>query len=163
MYDHFKTATSWYRRNEFCDVMTLCHDVMTSSKSKNNSMFELSKQTTYRNKNNHLSIYSTSWDYNSMFLTSWHGRHDVTSSCKYKTDNIFVLSNPKYHINKKIIFLSHLQAEIAKIRLVMSWRDVMTSRCHAAWLNQNLSTVFCEWGLELWKNGIFSWSKNFLI
>ena len=39
----------------------------------------------------------------------------------------------------------------------------MTSRCHAVGLNQNLSTVSCERDLELWKNGIFSESKNFLI
>ena len=37
----------------------------------------------------------------------------------------------------------------------------MTSRCHAVGLNQNLSTVSCEWDLELWKNGIFSESKKF--
>ena len=47
--------------------------------------------------------------------------------------------------------------------LVMSRHDVMTSRCHAVGLNQNLSTGFCEVDLQLWKNGNFSESKNFLI
>ena len=39
----------------------------------------------------------------------------------------------------------------------------MTSRCHAVGLNQNLSTVSCEWDLELWKNGTCSWSKTMII
>ena len=82
-------------------------------------------------------------------------RHDVTSSYKYKTDNIFELSNPKFHRNKKrIIFLALLQAEIGKISLGASCCDVMTSQCHAVRLNQNLSTVSCEWDLELWKIGL---------
>ena len=29
VYHHFRTPTSWYERNEFCDVMTSRHDVMT--------------------------------------------------------------------------------------------------------------------------------------
>ena len=53
-----------------------------------------------------------------------------------------------------ILFL-FLQAEIGKISLVASCRDVMTSRCHAVGLNQNLSTVSCEWDMGLWKNGTF--------
>ena len=84
-------------------------------------------------------------------------RYNVTSSCKCKTDNIFELNNPKFHRNKKrIIFLAHLQAEIGKISLGASCCDVMTSQCHAVGSNQNLSTVSCEWDLELWKNGTFS-------
>ena len=97
-------------------------------------------------------------------------RHDVTSSCKYKTDNIFELSNPKFHRNKKrIIFLAHLQAEIVKISFGASCCDVMTSQCHAVELNQNLSTVSCEWDLGLWKMAllvevkIFSYKINLIL
>ena len=39
----------------------------------------------------------------------------------------------------------------------------MTSRCHAVGLNQNLSTVSCEWDLKLWKNGIFCEGKKFTL
>ena len=165
VYHHFRTSTSWYRRSKFCDVMTSRHDVMTSCKHRSDNIFELSKPENYRNqKKNHLSITSTSWDRVQPVFDVMTWRHDVTSLCKYKTDNIFELSNPKFHRNKKrIIFLSHLRAEIWKISLVTSWRDVMTSRCHAVGLNRNLSTVYCEWDLELWKKGTLSWSKNFLI
>ena len=152
VYHHFRTSTSWYRRSKFCDVMTSRHDVMISCKHKNNNIFERSKPGNYRNKKRI-----------SLFLTSCH---DVMTWGHHanKTDNIFELSNPKFHRNKKrIIFLAHLQAVIGKISLVTSWRDVMTSRCHVVELNQNLSAVSCEWDLELWKNGTFSWSKNFLI
>ena len=38
VYHHFRTSTSWYRRNEFCDVMTSRHDAMTSCKHKNNNI-----------------------------------------------------------------------------------------------------------------------------
>ena len=165
MYHHFRTSTSWYRRSEFCDIMTSRHDVMTSCKHKSDNIFELGKPENYRNKKqNHLSSTSTTWDRVSPVFDVMTWRHDVTSSCKYKTDNIFELSNPKFHRNKKrIIFLAHLQAEIGKISLGASCCDVMTSQCHAVELNQNLSTVSCEWDLGLWKNGTFSWSKNFLI
>ena len=85
----------------------------------------------------------------------------MTSSCKYKTDNIFELSNPKFHRNKKrIIFLAHLQAEIEKISLGASCCDVMTSQCHAVELNQNLSTVSCEWDMELWKMALLVEAKK---
>ena len=40
VYHHFRTSTSWYRRNEFCDIMTSRHDVMTSWKHKNDNIFE---------------------------------------------------------------------------------------------------------------------------
>ena len=165
VYHHFRTSTSWYKRNEFCDVMTSRHDVMTSCKQKNNNIFRLSEPENYRNKKkNHLSSTSTSWDRVPPVFDVMTWRHDMTSSCKYKTDKIFELSNPKFHINKKrIIFLAHLQAEIEKISLGASCCDVMTSQCHAVGLNQNLSTVSCEWDLELWKNGTFSWSKHFFI
>ena len=145
--------------------MTSRHDVMTSCKHKTDNIFELSKPENYRNKKRIISLAHLQAEIRvqPVFdIMTW--RHDVTSSCKNKTDNIFELSDPKYHRNKKrIIFLAHLQAEIGKINLVTSCRDVMTSRCHAVGLNRNLSTVSCEWDLELWKNGSFSWSKNFLI
>ena len=151
VYHHFRTSTSWYKRNEFCDVMTSRHDVMTSCKHKNDNIFRLSEPENYRNKKRiiSLALLQAEIEYR-LFLTSWHGRHDMTSSCKYKTDNIFELSNPKFHRNKKrIIFLAHLQAEIEKISLGASCCDVMTSQCHPVGLNQNLSTVSCEWDLEL--------------
>ena len=163
VYHHFRTSTSWYRRSEFCDVMTSRHDVMTSCKHKIDNIFELSKPKNYRKKKNYLSSTSTSSDRVQPVFDVMTWRHHVTSSGKYKTDNIFELSNPKFHRKKRIIFLAHLQAEIGKMSLVTSCCDVMTSRCHAVGLNQNLSTVSCEWDLELWKNGTFSWSKNFLI
>ena len=142
--------------------VTLWHNHIC--KYRINDIFELVNSKYYRNKNNQLASTSTSWDRVPPVFDVMTWRHDVTSSCKYKTDNIFELSNPKFHRNKKrIIFLAHLQAEIGKISLGASCCDVMTSQCHAVGLNQNLSTVSCEWDLELWKNGTFSWSKNFLI
>ena len=43
LYHHFRASTNWYR-SEFCDVMTLRHDVMTSCKHKNNNIFNLASQ-----------------------------------------------------------------------------------------------------------------------
>ena len=102
VYHHFRTPTSWYRRSEFCDIMTSRHDVMTSCKRKNDNIFELCKPENYRNKKkNHLSSTSTSWDRVPPVFDFMTWRHDVTSSCKYKIDNIFELNNPKFHRNKK--------------------------------------------------------------
>ena len=39
VYHHFRTSTSWYGRNEFCDVMTSRHEVMISCKHKNDNIF----------------------------------------------------------------------------------------------------------------------------
>ena len=39
VYHHFRTSTSWYRRSEFCDVMTSRHDVIKSCKHKNDNIF----------------------------------------------------------------------------------------------------------------------------
>ena len=39
----------------------------------------------------------------------------------------------------------------------------MTSQCHVVEFIQNLLKLSCEWEVELWKNGIFSRSKNVLI
>ena len=62
VYHHFRTSTSWYRRSEFCDIMTSRHEVMTSCKHRIDNIFELGKPKNYRNKKNHLSSTSTSWD-----------------------------------------------------------------------------------------------------
>ena len=165
VYHHFRTSTSWYRRNEFCDVMTSRHDVMTSCKHKNDHIFRLSEPENYRNKKRiiSLALLQAEIEY-SQFLTSWH---DVMTWRHHANTKMTTFSNSAtqsiIETKKEIIFLAHLQAEIGKISLVASCRDVMTSRCHAVGLNQNLSTVSCEWDLGLWKNGTFSWSKNFLI
>ena len=133
MYHHFRTSTSWYRRSEFCDIMTSRHDVMTSCKHKNDNKFELGKPENYRNKKkNHLSSTSTSWDRVSSVFDVMTWRHDVTSSCKYKTDNMFELSYPKFHRNKKKNHLSSTSTSWDrenKFWCVMLWRhDVTVSR-----------------------------------
>ena len=118
------------------DVIASLYDITTHANTKLMIFLNSATQNTIETKKNHLSSTSTSRDkvQHVFDLMTW--RHDVTSSCKYKTDNIFELSNPKYHRNKKrIIFLAHLQAEIGKISLVTSCRDVMTSRHHAVGLN----------------------------
>ena len=157
VHHHFRTSTSWYRRSEFCDIMTSRHDVMTSWKHRNDNILELVKPENYRNeKKNHLFSTSTSWDRVPPVFDVMTWRHDVTSSCNYETSNIFELSNPKFHRNKKrIIFLAHLQAEIWKISLDASCCDVMMSQCHAVGLNQNLSTLYLV-------NGTWSYEKMVL-
>ena len=73
LYHPFRTSTSWYRRSEFCDVMTSRHDIMTSCKHKNNNIFELSKLENYRNKKRIISLARLQAEIKySMFLTSWH-------------------------------------------------------------------------------------------
>ena len=73
MYHHFRTSTSWYRRSEFCDIMTSRHDVMTSCKHKNDNIFELGKPENYRNKKRiiSLALLQAEIEYR-LFLTSWH-------------------------------------------------------------------------------------------
>ena len=73
VYHHFRTSTSWYRRSEFCDVMTSRHDVMTSCKHKNDNIFELGKPENYRNKKRiiSLALLQAEIEYR-LFLTSWH-------------------------------------------------------------------------------------------
>ena len=73
VYHHFRTSTSWYRRSEFCDVMTSRHDVMTSCKHKNDNIFRLSEPENYRNKKRiiSLALLQAEIEY-SLFLTSWH-------------------------------------------------------------------------------------------
>ena len=73
VYHHFRTSTSWYRRSEFCDIMTSRHDVMTSCKHKNDNIFELGKPENYRNKKRiiSLALLQAEIEYR-LFLTSWH-------------------------------------------------------------------------------------------
>ena len=73
MYHHVRTSTSWYRRSEFCDIMTSRHDVMTSCKHKNDNIFELGKPENYRNKKRiiSLALLQAEIEYR-LFLTSWH-------------------------------------------------------------------------------------------
>ena len=73
VYHHFRTSTSWYKRNEFCDVMTSRHDVMTSCKHKNDNIFRLSELENYRNKKRiiSLALLQAEIEYR-LFLTSWH-------------------------------------------------------------------------------------------
>ena len=123
VYHHFWTSTSWYRRNQFCDVMTSC-------KHKNDNIFRLSDPENYRNKQKIISLALLQAEIEPVFdVMTW--RHDMTSSCKYTTDNIFKLSNPKYHRNKK----NHLSSTSSswdrenKFGCVMPWRhDVTVSR-----------------------------------
>ena len=131
VYHHFRTSTSWYKRHEFCDVMTSCHDVMTSCKHRNDNIFRLPEN--YRNKKRiiSLALLQAEIEYPPVFdVMTW--RHDVTSSCKYKTDNIFELSNPKFHRNKKKNHLSSTSTSWDrenKFGCVMLWRhDVTVSR-----------------------------------
>ena len=74
VYHHFRTSTSWYRRSEFCDIMTSSrHDVMTSCKHKNDNIFELCKPENYGNKKRiiSLALLQAEIEY-SLFLTPWH-------------------------------------------------------------------------------------------
>ena len=73
MHHHFRTSTSWYRRNEFCDVMTSRHDVITTCKHKNDNIFRPSEPENYRNKKRiiSLALLQAEIEY-SQFLTSWH-------------------------------------------------------------------------------------------
>ena len=73
VYHHFRTSTSWYKRSEFCDIMTSRHDVMTSCKHKNDNMFELGKPKNYRNKKRVISLALLQAEIeHRLFLTSWH-------------------------------------------------------------------------------------------
>ena len=166
VYHHFRTTTSWYRRSVFCDIMTIMtsrHDVMTSWKHKNDNIFELSKPENYRNKKRiiSLALLQAEIEY-SLFLTS---RHDVMTWRHHANTNLtFSISATQSIIETKKNH--HFSTSTSwdkenKFGYVMPWRhDVTVSR---GWVKSNLSTVSCEWDLELWKNGTFSWSKNFLI
>ena len=164
MYHHFRTSTSWYRRSEFCDIMTSRHDVMTLCKHKNDNIFELGKPENYRNKKRiiSLALLQAEIEYR-LFLTSWHDVMTWRHHANTKLTTFLNSATQSFIETKKIIFLAHLQGDIGKISFGASCCDDMTSQCHAVELNQNLSTVSCEWDLGLWKNGILSWSKNFLI
>ena len=102
VYHHFRTSTSWYRRNEFCDVMTSRYDIMKSCKLKNdNIIFRLSEPENYRNKKRIISLALLQAERVQPVFDVMTWRHNMTSSCKYKTDNIFDISNPKYHKKTK--------------------------------------------------------------
>ena len=68
LYHHFRTSTSWFRRSEFCDVMTSC-------KHKNNKIVELSKPKNYRNKK--ISVLLSILQDEISTACFW--RHDMTS------------------------------------------------------------------------------------
>ena len=89
VYHHSRTSTSWYRRSEFCDVMTSRHDVMTSWKHKNDNIFELGKPENYRNRKRIISValLQAEIEYR-LFLTSWHDvmtwrHHENTKLTKF--------------------------------------------------------------------------------
>ena len=65
-------------------------------------------------------------------------RYDVMSSQKYMNDNIFEINNQLNYGNiKRIIILTHTQAEIDEADFVTSWHDVMTWR--------HDMTTSCKW------------------
>ena len=73
MHHHFRTSTSWYRRNEFCDVMTSRYDVITSCKHRIDNIFKLSEPENYGNQKRIISLALLQAEIKySQFLTSWH-------------------------------------------------------------------------------------------
>ena len=135
VYHHFRTSTSWYRRSEFCDVMTSRHDVMTSCKHKNDNIFRLSEPENYRNKKRiiSLALLQAEIEY-SLFLTSWH---DVMTWRHHANTKLTTFSNSAtqsfIETKKRIIFLAHLQAKICIVSSVTSWRHVETLWRHMTW------------------------------
>ena len=91
VYHHFRTSTSWYKRNEFCDVMTSRHDVMTSCKHKNDNIFRLGEPENYRNKKRiiSLALLQAEIEYR-LFLTSWH---DVMTWRHHENTKLTTFSN----------------------------------------------------------------------
>ena len=147
-------------RKMFCDVMTSRHDVMTSCKHKNDNIFRLIEPENFGNKKRiiSLSLLQAEIEY-SQFLTSWH---DVMTWRHHANTKLTTLSNSATQsiIGTKKNYISSTSTSWDrknKFGSVMPWRR---SQCHAVGLNQNLSTVSCEWDLGLWENGTFSWSKN---
>ena len=129
VYHHFRTSTSWYRRSEFCDIMTSRHDVMTSCKRKNNNIFKLSKPENYRNKTRiiSLAILRAEIEYR-LFLTSWH---DVMTWRHHAKAKLTTFSNSATRIcieTKK----NHLSSTSTswdrenKFGCVMLWRHAVT-------------------------------------
>ena len=132
VYHHFRTSTSWYRRSEFCHVMTSRHDVMTSWKHKNDNIFELGKPENYRNKKRIISValLQAEIEYR-LFLTSWH---DVMTWRHHANTKLTTFSNSatQSSIETKKNHLSSTSASWDrenKFGCVMLWRhDVKVSR-----------------------------------
>ena len=119
--------------------MTWRHDVTASHKWKINNISELSDLKIYGNKKRiHFLAHLEAEIGKSGFVTSWDDvmtwRHDVTASYKCEINNIFELCDSKNHRNKKrIIFLSHLEAEICIVSSLTSWRHVEMLWRHMTW------------------------------
>ena len=132
VYHHFRISTSWYRRNEFCGVMTSRHDVITSCKHKNYNIFELGNPENYRNKKRIISLafLQAEIEY-SLFLTSWH---DVMTwrHLANKKLTTFLNSATQSFIETKNNHLSSTSTSWDrenKFGCVMLWRhDVTVSR-----------------------------------
>ena len=132
MYHHFRTSTSWYRRSEFCDIMTSRHDVRTSCKHENDNIFELGKPENYRNKKRiiSLALLQAEIEYR-LFLTSWHDvmtwRHHANTKL-----TTFLNSATQSFIETKKNDLSSTSTSWDrenKFWCVMRWRhDVTVSR-----------------------------------
>ena len=132
VYHHFRTSTSWYRRNEFCDVMTSRHDVMTSCKHKNDNIFELGKPENYRNKKRiiSLALLQAEIEYR-LFLTSWH---DVMTWRHHANTKLTTFSNSatQSFIETKKNHLSSTSTSWDrenKFGCVMLWRHDVTVSC----------------------------------
>ena len=163
VYHHFRTSTSWYRRSEFCDIMTSRHDVMTSCKYRNDNIFELGKPENYRNKKRiiFLALLQAEIEY-SLFLTSWH---DVMTWRHHANTQLTTFSNSatqSFIETKK----NHLSSPSTswnrenKFGYVMMWRhDVTVSR---GWIKSKYLNCIMWMGPGAVENGTFSWSKNFL-
>ena len=129
---HFRTTTSWYRINGFCDVMTSRHDVMTSCKHKNDNIFGLSEPENYRNKKRiiSLALLQAEIEY-TLFLTSWH---DVMTWRHHANTKLTTFSNSatQSFIETKKNHLSSTSTSWDrknKFGYVMTWRhDVTVSR-----------------------------------
>ena len=75
------TSTSWDRVQPVFDVMAWCHDVTSSCKYNTENIFELGNPKYLRKqKKNHFSSTSTSWDRENKFCYVMPWRHDVTVS-----------------------------------------------------------------------------------
>ena len=148
MYHHFRTSTSWYRRNEFCDVMTSRHDVMTSCEHQNDNIFRLGEPENYRNKTRiiSLALLQAEIEY-SLFLTSWHDVMTWRHHANTKLTTFSSSATQSFMETKK----NHLSSTSTswdrenKFECVMLWRhDVTASR---GWVESK--SLNCERDLEL--------------
>ena len=132
MYHHFKTSTSWYRRSEFCDIMTSRHDVMTPCKHKIDNIFELGKPENYRNKKRiiSLALLQAEIEYR-LFLTSWHDAMTWRHQANTKLTTFLNSKTQSFIETKKNHFSSTSTSwdRENKFWCVMLWRhDVTVSR-----------------------------------